>query len=143
MSSVQAESIKRVVVRGTNWVGDSVMTIPALRALRRVLPDANILIGEIGKPLAELMFLVGLRGPSDPFSLGARIIAPDKSLLVSIEKERALKLPLIDPERGVMGGIGFAGLVFRSEGLHTIKVLIDDQEKHSATFTVRQGSYSG
>ena len=42
MSSVQAESIKRVVVRGTNWVGDSVMTIPALRALRRVLPDANI-----------------------------------------------------------------------------------------------------
>src|SRR5215211_3869032 len=42
MSSMQAESIKRVVVRGTNWVGDSVMTIPALRALRRVLPDANI-----------------------------------------------------------------------------------------------------
>src|SRR4030095_4625104 len=42
MSSVQVESIKRVVVRGTNWVGDSVMTIPALRALRRVLPDANI-----------------------------------------------------------------------------------------------------
>ena len=42
MSSVQAESIKRVVVRGTNWVGDSVMTIPALRALRRVLPDAHL-----------------------------------------------------------------------------------------------------
>ena len=37
-----AESIKRVVVRGTNWVGDSLMTIPALRALRRVLPDAHI-----------------------------------------------------------------------------------------------------
>src|SRR4030095_5276007 len=35
-------SIKRVVVRGTNWVGDALMTIPALRALRRVLPDANI-----------------------------------------------------------------------------------------------------
>ena len=34
--------IKRVVVRGTNWVGDSVMTIPALRALRRLLPDARI-----------------------------------------------------------------------------------------------------
>ena len=42
MSSVQAEGIKRVVVRGTNWVGDSVMTVPALRALRRVLPEANI-----------------------------------------------------------------------------------------------------
>jgi heptosyltransferase-2 len=42
MTRVQAESIKRVVVRGTNWVGDSVMTVPALRALRRVLPDAKI-----------------------------------------------------------------------------------------------------
>ena len=40
--NVQAESIKRVVVRGTNWVGDSVMTVPALRALRRVLPRAHI-----------------------------------------------------------------------------------------------------
>jgi heptosyltransferase-2 len=40
--NVQAESIKRVVVRGTNWVGDSVMTVPALRALRRVLPEAHI-----------------------------------------------------------------------------------------------------
>jgi heptosyltransferase II len=42
MTSVEAERIKRVVVRGTNWVGDSLMTVPALRALRRVLPDANI-----------------------------------------------------------------------------------------------------
>src|SRR5678815_2382403 len=40
--NVQAESIKSVVVRGTNWVGDSVMTVPALRALRSVLPDAHI-----------------------------------------------------------------------------------------------------
>ena len=38
----RGELIKRVVVRGTNWVGDSVMTVPALRALRRVLPDAHI-----------------------------------------------------------------------------------------------------
>ncbi len=42
MTNVHAESIKRVVVRGTNWVGDSVMTVPALRALRRVLPQAHI-----------------------------------------------------------------------------------------------------
>ena len=42
MTRVDAESIKRVVVRGTNWVGDSVMTVPALRALRHVLPSASI-----------------------------------------------------------------------------------------------------
>lgn len=32
----------KIVVRGTNWVGDAVMAIPALRELRRVFPDAEI-----------------------------------------------------------------------------------------------------
>ncbi len=32
----------KIVVRGTNWVGDAVMTIPALRELRRIFPDAQI-----------------------------------------------------------------------------------------------------
>jgi heptosyltransferase-2 len=42
MRQLEATDIKRVVVRGTNWVGDAVMTVPALRELRRVLPDAHI-----------------------------------------------------------------------------------------------------
>ena len=40
--SILPDEIKRVVVRGVNWVGDGVMTIPALRELRRVLPHAQI-----------------------------------------------------------------------------------------------------
>jgi heptosyltransferase II len=32
----------KIVVRGTNWIGDAVMTIPALRELRRIFPDAEI-----------------------------------------------------------------------------------------------------
>jgi heptosyltransferase-2 len=39
---IQEGKIKRVVVRGANWVGDAVMTVPALRELRRVLPGAHI-----------------------------------------------------------------------------------------------------
>lgn len=31
-----------ILVRGTNWVGDAVMTIPALRELRRIFPNAQI-----------------------------------------------------------------------------------------------------
>lgn len=34
--------INSIVVFGTNWVGDAVMTIPALRELRRIFPDAAI-----------------------------------------------------------------------------------------------------
>ena len=32
----------KIVVRGTNWIGDAVMTTPALRELRRIFPDARI-----------------------------------------------------------------------------------------------------
>ena len=32
----------KILVRGTNWVGDAVMTIPALRHLRRIFPGAEI-----------------------------------------------------------------------------------------------------
>jgi heptosyltransferase II len=39
---LRTERIERVVVRGTNWVGDAVMTVPALRELRRVLPGAHV-----------------------------------------------------------------------------------------------------
>ena len=42
MSQYKSENIKRIVVRGTNWVGDAVMIVPALRSLRRLLPNAHI-----------------------------------------------------------------------------------------------------
>jgi heptosyltransferase-2 len=32
----------KILVRGTNWIGDAVMAIPALRRLRRAFPDAAI-----------------------------------------------------------------------------------------------------
>lgn len=32
----------KILVRGTNWIGDAVMSIPALRELRRIFPDAAI-----------------------------------------------------------------------------------------------------
>ncbi len=42
MAEPSAKGIERIVVRGTNWVGDAVMTIPALRQLRHLFPTAHI-----------------------------------------------------------------------------------------------------
>jgi heptosyltransferase-2 len=42
MTEFNTANIHRIVVRGTNWVGDAVMTVPALRELRRLFPDAHI-----------------------------------------------------------------------------------------------------
>src|SRR5437764_4649253 len=51
---LKPEQIERVVVRGANWVGDAVMTVPALRALRRLLPRAHITLAT--RPWAEGIF---------------------------------------------------------------------------------------
>lgn len=42
MLRLEQSKINRVLVRGTNWVGDAVMTIPALRKIRKILPQAQI-----------------------------------------------------------------------------------------------------
>ena len=39
---------RKILVRATNWVGDAVMSLPALRALREKFPDAEIVI--LAKP---------------------------------------------------------------------------------------------
>ncbi len=39
---LEGDHIRRLLIRGTNWVGDSVMAIPALREVRRLLPRAHI-----------------------------------------------------------------------------------------------------
>ena len=41
-------------MRGVNWVGDAVMTVPALRELRRVLPRARVTLAT--RPWAEGIF---------------------------------------------------------------------------------------
>jgi heptosyltransferase-2 len=42
MPEPDLNKIKRIVVRGTNWVGDAVMTVPALREIRRLFPASHI-----------------------------------------------------------------------------------------------------
>lgn len=34
----------KIVIRSTNWIGDAVMTIPAMRQLRLIFPNAHILL---------------------------------------------------------------------------------------------------
>ena len=42
------EGISRILVRGTNWIGDAVMTLPAVAAIRRTWPEAEISV--LAKP---------------------------------------------------------------------------------------------
>jgi len=52
---VDKEAIKRILVRGPNWLGDAVMCEPALRGLRRLFPDAQIAL--LVKPAVADLFI--------------------------------------------------------------------------------------
>ena len=56
---VKPETLKpfRVLVRSTNWLGDAVMTIPAIQAMARGRPDARITVLAPGR-LADLFAVV-------------------------------------------------------------------------------------
>jgi len=51
---VDRETIKRILVRGPNWLGDAVMCEPALRGLRKLFPDAQIAL--LVKPAVADLF---------------------------------------------------------------------------------------
>jgi heptosyltransferase-2 len=52
---VDKEAIKRILVRGPNWLGDAVMCEPALRGLRKLFPDAQIAL--LVKPAVADLFV--------------------------------------------------------------------------------------
>src|ERR1039458_7022525 len=37
-------SMSKVLVRATNWLGDAVMSLPAIRAIRQVFPHAHLAV---------------------------------------------------------------------------------------------------
>jgi heptosyltransferase II len=52
---VDRQTIKRILVRGPNWLGDAVMCEPALRGLRKLFPDAQIAL--LVKPAVADLFV--------------------------------------------------------------------------------------
>jgi heptosyltransferase-2 len=46
--ALNPSSVERIAVRATNWLGDAVMSLPALRAVRSVFPHAHLAV--VAKP---------------------------------------------------------------------------------------------
>ncbi len=44
MSKFRQDSIRKILIRSVNWVGDAVMTTPAINVIRQHFPDAEITI---------------------------------------------------------------------------------------------------
>lgn len=54
--NIKKETISSILVRSTNWIGDAVMTTPALRAIRESFPGAQVTV--LANPLVAPLFTV-------------------------------------------------------------------------------------
>ncbi len=76
----------KIIVRGTNWVGDAVMQIPALREIRRIFSDAHI-------TLCTRSWAKGILQDTD-FIDDILTIEPEESILNQVKKWRKSKFDL-------------------------------------------------
>jgi lipopolysaccharide heptosyltransferase II len=54
MEQIDFKNIKRLLIRSTNWIGDAVMTTPAVRAIRKCFPNTHISL--LAKPWVVPVF---------------------------------------------------------------------------------------
>jgi heptosyltransferase-2 len=54
MHPARFQNIERILIRSANWVGDAIMTTPAIRAIRRNFPSAHITL--LAKPWVAPVF---------------------------------------------------------------------------------------
>jgi heptosyltransferase-2 len=54
MKQIDFKNIQRLLIRSTNWIGDAVMTTPAIRAIREGFPNAHISL--LAKPWVAPVF---------------------------------------------------------------------------------------
>jgi heptosyltransferase-2 len=82
---------RRILVRGTNWLGDAVMTTPALLRLREKFPEAHLALLTPEK-LRDLWFNHPAVNETVSFSAGENIFAVGKKLRAA-KFDLALVLP--------------------------------------------------
>ena len=69
----------RILIRSTNWLGDAVMSIPAVRAIKRGRPDAHITIlspaklADLWKQVAEVDEVIGVDTGDSVFAVANKI----------------------------------------------------------------------
>jgi len=54
LKNISQHKATRILVRSTNWIGDAVMTTPALKAIRETFADAHIAV--VANPLVAQLF---------------------------------------------------------------------------------------
>ena len=105
-----------VLIRGVNWIGDAVMTIPALRALRRSMPGArlSLLVKPWVSPLFEkdpdldeiISYAEDFKGVSGKFRLAKEL--RHRNFCMSVLFQNAFDAALLAFLAGIPKRIGYS-----------------------------------
>lgn len=101
-----------------------------------VLPGVTIGVGEMGKPVAVMLFLAGMSGPSNEVKIKAEIVNPDLS---SLKASDDISFPALEDDMTGIAGFMFAGLPFSQVGKHSFKISIDGKQVYQETFLIQEG----
>jgi len=82
LKKINTRQVKKIVIRGVNWIGDAVMTTPAITQLAKNFPDAKITI--VGKEWVKDIFI------DNPFIEDVIVFNP-KNLVAYIRLIRKLR----------------------------------------------------
>lgn len=110
-----AETLKpfRILIRGTNWLGDSVISVPAVRAIKRGRPDAHVTVATpekltaVWKLVEEVDEVLPLPA-SSPFAV-ARLLKRKDPFDVAVLFPNSLRSALEVRLTGIPRRVGFAG----------------------------------
>ena len=117
MNFKERKAIKKLLVRSTNWIGDAIMTTPAVRAIRHNFPDARISM--LAKPWVAPVFAHSPNvdeiivydangrhgGPLGPLRLAKELRAHDFDAAILLQN--AIEAALIVFMAGIPTRIGF------------------------------------
>jgi lipopolysaccharide heptosyltransferase II len=113
--TIGAESLKpfRILIRGSNWLGDSVISIPAVRAIKRGRADVHLTIlapariAEVWRLLPEVDAVIPLEEKS--VWVAARLLKREQPFDVGIVFPNSFRVALELWLAGVPRRVGYAG----------------------------------
>ncbi len=102
----------RVVVRASNWLGDAVMSVPAVRAIKRGRPDLHLAIltpaklAELWQSIAEVDEVIGIGPDEGVFAVAAKLRGRFEAAVIFPNSLRTALEPWL---AGIPRRVGYAG----------------------------------
>lgn len=104
-----------------------------------LLPHVNIKIGELGKGLAKLVFLMNIEGEPGKYNFTFSLFGPDGKQIGAKTALPSMEI-FEDPKKRALAAINLVGVTFTKEGIHKIRMSSKSKVFYEGSFGIEQTS---